>query len=520
MWQKYILPIIRLAHAPKRGGLTSSNWSQFNVRRVLSVALLSLSILTFSNPPAFAPEVTDIPRERPDLINRRISVQDAAAINNFRYKYAKRQSDIAAANKVLAPAEFAEGASHVVLPGGEDAYEIRPGLVVPSSDMTAAAKEFLSTKISDRKRVIASFVDPTRKEYGEIKQTSGPSYFDLPSSRDELMSFFAANRGSIIIVVGHSLNGDLIREDSDGKEKSRVDLDLLETLAFDNRVTVLFETCEAASQITGSGPVGILFGAQIIHGIRRSVKAETYSDFLAAFGTKKNPIVARNIQRDLDYLLTLETELKENGRTYQGRLRDNAAYSAMPSPPRLQSSQDNSYDWGDDPALGAFILFVIFIISLAAKGSGRSEVPPQPTQAEMQLAEKYERLTEDDCELPRYLPFVLQYLKTLPYGATAGLRAALVHLDEKRIPAAVFDQISAILVFSTMNLSDELKVRLGVNHLASIEKVRRETGPAWKMELIGHAFIEYSMKLTELERAARFIIYVLNMTEEPKRDGT
>ncbi|PIT03775.1 hypothetical protein TSA1_25645 [Bradyrhizobium nitroreducens] len=141
--------------------------------------------------------------------------------------------------------------------------------------------------------MIANFVDrfANRTDYEKISSAAGANHHQLPESRDQLSTFFAANNGSPVVIVAH-LEGGRIMMQKEGFRKEEwpsYEIKQVLDLAIQYRVNLLFLSCRAGTLSNIPGPTVDLWTPEIVERIERVRDAATFGDLLEALGGRETP---------------------------------------------------------------------------------------------------------------------------------------------------------------------------------------------------------------------------------------
>jgi hypothetical protein len=210
--------------------------------------------------------------------------------------------------QTLAPSLQQRFGEPVTLPDNTKAYHVQPNLLLREAEITDTVLSYLNTKIDDRKIAFAGYFDRSLDDYQRVAEASDGNFVDLGDSQSNPAGLFSRNTGQIVAVVGHSVDGYLVRDrkkdDGSFEEVSRIEISDLESAAAKNGVLLFLLTCQGAAGSQSPGVLGDIWTPNVVAGIVRARAATTYGEFFAAFGTNENPTLAQTVQTDAEGVLS------------------------------------------------------------------------------------------------------------------------------------------------------------------------------------------------------------------------
>jgi hypothetical protein len=98
-------------------------------------------------------------------------------------------------------------------------------------------------------------------------------------------------RNGVAILIGHVEEGAFVLPGAGSVPARRIGFAEVEAEAARNNTTVLYVGCKTFSEGTGTGYLREVLDSEVAEGLRRGLKANTYRELLAAFGTTSSPLV-------------------------------------------------------------------------------------------------------------------------------------------------------------------------------------------------------------------------------------
>lgn len=186
--------------------------------------------------------------------------------------------------------------SRPVVRSGADAADLlvalQPGLSIPlrhaaiPSDIWSLLGRPLAPQ---RVRALALVSKEDPDTLARLLQAGGDRIAILP--RSDVPFSLRDFRNGVAILIGHVEEGAFVLPGAGSAPARRIGFAEVEAEAARNNTTVLYVGCGTFSEGTGTGYLREVLDSEVAEGLGRGLKASTYQELLAAFGTTSSPFV-------------------------------------------------------------------------------------------------------------------------------------------------------------------------------------------------------------------------------------